>query len=96
MSDILVDFWDYGTGEPNLAPVSIIENRFTEEDGKTYTILDNCHNELHNKPKQDNTKIQEINHPTEHSGLYENNPKGMIGRLIDQIPISSQNNTVKQ
>ena len=48
MSDILVDFWDYGTGEPNLAPVSIIENPFTEEDGKTYTILDNCHNELHN------------------------------------------------
>ena len=57
MSDILVDFWDYVTGEPNLAPVSIIENPFTEEDGKTYTILDNCHNELHNKPKQDDTKV---------------------------------------
>ena len=83
MSDVLVnlDIWDYVTDGSNTEPVCVIENPVTEEDGKTYTDLNNYHNEMSNEPKCDEPRLGETGETNEHDGLYENNPIDIIGDL---------------
>ena len=75
MSNVLVDFWDFVTGEPG----SIIDNPIiTKEDGKTYTNLNNYYNESNTAPKRCEPKLGETAKKTKRDGLFENKSRDVI------------------